>query len=332
MTNLRHAAIVLAALAWGAAAVAGDAVQQAKPLRVALAAVPVEARIDVPAGPGWLGIGYGSVWLTKSKSQAVYRIDPSTNKVIARIPVGPDAELGVTAAAGSIWIPDVKEHSVSQIDPKRNAVVRKIPLDLSEDAEGSIAVTDDSIWFVSNRGGTDAGTLVRVALETGRMTAEIKIPMRSHAVLAAFGAIWVTSSGSGLVVRVDPDTNKVVARIPVHAKPRFMVGGFGSLWALSQSDGSLARIDPRTNKVVATLALKVPGPGGDLAIDETRVWVSAEGTPISLVDPTTNAVRIQVVGGHELDTLRAAFGALWLIDEHHGVLRIDPVKLMDAKH
>ena len=165
----------------------------------------------------------------------------------------------------------------------------------------------------------------------GRTTAEIEIPKRSHAVLAAFGAIWVTSSGSGLVVRVDPDTNKVVSRIPVHAKPRFMVDGFGSLWALSQSDGSLARIDPRTNKVVATLALKVPGPGGDLAIDETRIWVSAEGTPISLVDPTTNAVRIQVVGGHELDTLRAAFGALWLIDEHHGVLRIDPGKLMDAK-
>lgn len=331
MTILRRAASVLAALGWAAVAFAGDPAQPVKPPRVALAAVPIDARIDVPAGPGWLGIGYGSVWLSKSKSHAVYRIDPSTNKVIATIPVGPDAELGVTAAAGSIWIPDVKEHSVSRIDPKRNAVVRKIQLDLSEDAEGSIAVTDDSIWFVSNRGGTDAGTLVRVALETGRTTAEIEIPKRSHAVLAAFGAIWVTSSGSGLVVRVDPDTNKVVSRIPVHAKPRFMVDGFGSLWALSQSDGSLARIDPRTNKVVATLALKVPGPGGDLAIDETRIWVSAEGTPISLVDPTTNAVRIQVVGGHELDTLRAAFGALWLIDEHHGVLRIDPGKLMDAK-
>lgn len=319
----RRALMALAISALGAVASAKAPV----PARVLLADVPVEARIEVPEGPGWLGIGYGSVWISKSKSQAVIRIDPSTNKVIATIPVGPDAELGVTAARGSIWIPDVKAHSLTQIDPARNAVVRTIPLDVSDDPEGSIAVTDDSVWFVSDRRATDAGTLVRIALATGRTSAEIRIPARSHAVEAAFGAIWVTSSGSAVVVRVDPATNAVVAHIPVQAKPRFLIGGFGSLWVLSQSNGSLARIDPKTNRVVATLALNVPGPGGDLAIDDTRVWVSAEGTPISLVDPNTNKVTIQVVGGHELDTLRAAFGSVWLLDEHHGVLRINPERI-----
>ncbi len=341
MTNLRDAPmrravgircvsaalLGLAMIAAGAEVLASDATHAPLVPRVPLAAVPVDARVDVPAGPGWLGIGFGSVWISKSTSQAVYRIDPSTNKVIAKIPVGPDAELGVTAAAGSIWIPDVKEHSLTQIDPIRNVVARKMPMDVSADPEGSIAVTQDSVWFVSDRGGTDAGTLVRMNVQTGRTTAQIKIPSQSHAVVAAFGAIWVTSSGSGLVVRVDPVTNSIVARIPVHAQPRFIVSGFGSVWALSQSDGSLARIDPQTSRVIATLALKVPGRGGDLAIDDTTLWVSAEGTPISLVDPKTNTARVQVVGGHELDTLRAGFGSLWLIDEHVGVLRIDPAKL-----
>ncbi len=329
----RSTRVVLFALAIGVASVwAGNAesASAAKTPRVPLADVPVDARVDVPPGPGWLGIGFGSVWISKSKSQAVYRINPVTNKVIAKIPVGPDAELGITAALGSIWIPDVKDHSVRQIDPARNVVARKIPLDLSDDAEGSIAVAGDSIWFVSNRGGTDAGTLVRVTLATGQTSATIPIPARSHAVEAAFGSIWVTSSGAGVVVRVDPNTNKVVARISVHAEPRFIVSGFGSIWTLSQSDGSLARIDPTTNRVIATLALKVPGPGGDLAIDESRVWVSAEGTPISLVDPKANTLRVQVVGGHELDTLRAGFGAIWLIDEAGGVLRFDPAKLHGA--
>ena len=88
------------ATGWGVALPVPDAP------RVPLAAVPIDARIKVPAGPGWLGVGFGSVWISKSKSRAVYRIDPSTNKVIARIPVGRDAELGVTTASGSVWIPD----------------------------------------------------------------------------------------------------------------------------------------------------------------------------------------------------------------------------------
>jgi virginiamycin B lyase len=332
LRQISAAVVGLCVCAFATGALAAD--QPPVPIapRVPLEAVPIDARIKVPAGPGWLGVGFGSVWISKSKSRAVYRIDPSSNKVIAKIPVGPDAELGVVTALGSVWIPDTKDHSLTQIDPARNAVVHKFPLEISDDPEGSIAVVGDGAWFVSNRGGTDAGTLVRVDLATGRRATELAIPPQSHAVEAAFGAIWVTSSGAGLVVRVDPVTNEVVARIPVHEGPRFMVAGFGSLWVLSQSDGTLARIDPQTNQVIATLELHVPGPGGDLAIDATRVWVSAEGTPISLVDPTTNTVRVQVVGGHELDTLRAAFGAIWLLDEHNGVLRIDPAKLLSTLH
>jgi YVTN family beta-propeller protein len=300
--------------------------------RVALESVPIEATVSVPEGPGWLGTGFGSVWLSKSKSHAVYRIDPATNTVVATIPVGSDAELGIRAAGGYVWIPDTTDHSLTQIDPARNAVVRVIPIDIADDPEGSIAIADGDVWYLCNRGGTDSGTLVRMNLESGRAVATMRVPRGSHAVEAAYGAIWVAASGGHSVVRIDPRTNRVVAEVRVHAGPRFMAVGFGSLWALSQSDGSLARIDPATNRVTATFALGVPGPGGDLDMDDSHVWVAAEGTPISLVDPLTNTVRVQVVGGHELDTLRAAFGALWLVDEHGGVLRIDPARLIGISH
>jgi streptogramin lyase len=62
--------------------------------------LPIVDRIRVPVGPAWLGAGFGSVWLSKSDSKSVLRIDPATGHVVARIAVGSDPELGIGVGMG----------------------------------------------------------------------------------------------------------------------------------------------------------------------------------------------------------------------------------------
>jgi virginiamycin B lyase len=293
-----------------------------------LSALPIVERVKVPAGPAWLETGFGSVWLSKINSKAVLRIDPATNKVIATIAVGSKPELGIGIGLGFVWIADTHDHSLIQIDPNTNQIVRKIAVNIPKETEGSIGVGEDSIWILTNEGGTESATLSRLDAVSGKIVANIPVKPQSHAALVAFGSVWVTSTGSGSVTRVDPRTNAVTAEIPVHAAPRFMAGGEGSLWVLSQGDGSLARIDPGTNRVTATIDVGVPGEGGDLSIGENYVWVSAERIPLSQIDPRSNRLMRQFAGGHLDDTLRVGFGSAWIVDESHGqIWRVDLEKL-----
>ena len=289
-----------------------------------LSALPIVTRIKVPAGPGWLETGFGSLWVSKSNSKVVLRIDPTNNRVVATIPVGSDSELGIGIGVGSVWVADTKDRTITQIDPTTNSVVRAIPVDIARDPEGSIGVGEDSVWVMTNRRGTESGTLTRIDARSGKVTADISVNRKSHAVLVAFRSVWVTSTGTGTVTRVDPLSNAVVAHIAVHASPRFLTASEDGIWVLSQGDGTLARIDPSTNSVLATIEVGVPGEGGDLSAGEGRVWVSAERVPLSQIDTGKNQLIRQFVGGRKDDTMRVAFGSAWILEENHGeIWRID---------
>ena len=130
------------------------------------------------------------------------------------------------------------------------------------------------------------------------------------------------------VTRVDPATNLIVETIPVGKTPRFIAAGDGAVWSLNQGDGSVSRIDPATNKVVATIEVGVPGPGGDIAVGEGSVWVTAFEYPLSRIDPSTNTV-VQQFTGKSGDAVRVGLGSVWLSNLEAGtVWRIDPRRVL----
>jgi streptogramin lyase len=297
--------------------------------RLPLSALPITARIKVPEGPAWLETGFGSLWVSKTNSKEVLRIDPDSNEVIATIRVGAKPALGIGIGLGYVWIADTKDKSIRQIDPNTNQVVHTIAVkNLPKETEGSIGVGEGSLWVLTNEGDTDSGTLSRIDPMTGDISANIQVNAGSHAALVAFGSVWVTSTAAGSVLRVDARNNAVVAEIQVHAAPRFLAAGEGSVWVLSQTDGSLARIDPLTNQVAATIEVGVPGEGGDLSLGEDFAWVAAEGAPLTQIDPKTNRLVRQFAGGKRHDTLRVGFGSAWIVDELHGeIWRVDLSRL-----
>jgi len=281
-----------------------------------------EAVFPVPGSPDWIAVDE-DVWISNKPKDSVARLSATTNKVVATIPVGSRPCSGLAAAFGSLWVPNCSDQTLSRVDLKSGAVTATIQTTIGS-SEGSIVAGAGSIWIL-----TDAkGTLARFDPATNRLVAEIHVAPGSYGLAFGEDALWVTSSERNTVTRVDPATNLVVETISVGKTPRFIAAGDGGVWSLNQGDGSVSRIDPATNKVVATIEVGVPGPGGDIAVGEGSVWVTAFEYPLSRIDPSTNTV-VQQFTGKGGDAVRVGLGSVWLSNLEAGtVWRIDPRRVL----
>jgi YVTN family beta-propeller protein len=206
---------------------------------------------------------------------------------------------------------------------KTGSLTATIPITIGN-SEGSIVAGAGSIWII-----TDAkGTLARIDPATNAVVAEVYVAPGSYGLAFGEDALWATSIERNTVARVDPHTNLIVSTIAVGKTPRFIAAGGGAVWSLNQGDGSVSRIDPATNKVVATIEVGVPGPGGDIAVGEGSVWVTAFEYPLSRIDPSTNTV-VQQFTGKGGDAVRVGLGSVWLSNLEAGnVWRIDPRRVL----
>jgi YVTN family beta-propeller protein len=276
------------------------------------------AKFSIPGSPDWVAIG-DSVWISNNPKNNVSQLDPATNKVSAVITVAKTPCSGLAIAFGSVWVPICSDGSVQRVDLKTHKIVASIPSGVAN-TEGGITAGAGSIWMPSDA----AGVLSRIDPVTNKVVSKIAIPPGSFTAAFDAGSVWITSTKNNLLTRVDAKTEKVAAKIPVGPAPRFLATGLGSIWTLNQGDGSVSRVDPATNKVTATIQVGVPGAGGDIAVGEGAVWVTAIGKPLSKIDAATNRVVTQYVGKGG-DALRVGLGSLWLSNhEFHEVWRIDP--------
>ena len=289
--------------------------------------IPIErlqpdAVFPYPGSPDWLAIDE-DVWVSNKPKDSVARLNPRTNTVAATIPVGKGPCSGLAIGFGSLWVPNCGDQTISRVDLKTGAITATIRSSIGN-SEGSIVAGASSIWML-----TDAkGTLARFDPATNTLVAEIYVAPGSYGLAFGEDALWVTSTERSTVARVDPHTNLVVETIAVGKAPRFIAVGGGAVWALNQGDGSVSRIDPATNKVAATIEVGVPGSGGDIAVGEGSVWVTAFEYPLSRIDPSTNTVAQQFTGKGG-DAVRVGLGSVWLTNLEAGhVWRIDPRRIL----
>jgi YVTN family beta-propeller protein len=318
----KHAALLL--LGW---LLLGQNPAQTKPgVKNAGIKIPIErlvpdAVFQYSGAPDWIAVDQ-AVWVSNKPKDSIARLDPRTNTVAAIVPAGGRPCSGLTVAFGSVWVPNCGDQTIARIDVKTNAVTATIKTGIGN-SEGSIAAGAGSVWMM-----TDArGTLARFDPTTNQVVAEIYVDPGSYGLAFGENAVWVTSTEKSTVARVDPHTNLIVATIPVGKAPRFIAVGAGAVWTLNQADGSVSRIDPKSNKVTATIEVGVPGPGGDIAVGEGSVWVTAFQFPLSRIDPATNAV-VQQFYGKGGDAVRVGLGSVWLSNIEAGnVWRIDPKRV-----
>ncbi len=290
-------------------------------VRVPIADLKPDQIFDVGGSPDWILVE-DSVWISNKPKNSVTRIDPKTNKVAEVVNTGSKPCSGLAEGFGSLWVPNCGDQTLARVDLKTGKVTAAIPTGIA-DSEGGVATGAGSVWLITDK----KGTLVRIDPETNKVVAEIRLPAGSFALVFGEKALWITCTTQNLLTRVNPETNLIVESIPVGKQPRVLAVGDGFVWTLNQADGSVSKVDVKTNKVAASIEVGVPGPGGDIAIGEGSVWVTAFEFPISRIDPTLNKV-VQQFAGEGGDAIRTGLGSVWLSNLSKGtVWRIDPKRI-----
>jgi virginiamycin B lyase len=259
------------------------------------------------------------------------RVDPVTGHLLADIALGPDACLGVVIALERVWVATCGDGVINEIDPTTNAVVRRISVPITTGREGAFAEANGSLWIPANRPDSSSATVARIDARSGRVLSMIPVGARTDVVIAGFGAIWAASSATDTVYRIDPSRNIVTARVAVGHTPKFMAAGEEAVWVQNQADGSVSRVDPGTDRETARIETDAPTKWGDIATGDGAVWLSVNGKPVTRIDPRSNRVTHQFVGGDGADAIRFGAGALWVADHKHGELwKIDVRHLRPA--
>ena len=85
-------------------------------------------QLDVGHGGGPLMFGAGSLWVGAWRDGQVVRVDPRSNRVVARFPAGGPNPAALAVGAGTIWVVHPDTDEVVRLDPGTGRVVARIKL------------------------------------------------------------------------------------------------------------------------------------------------------------------------------------------------------------
>jgi streptogramin lyase len=150
------------------------------------------------AEPLRLAVGQGGLWVSSATTGSVRRIDLSTLRTDAPIPVG-RGPAGVTVAQGLVWVANSRGNTVSKVDPSIHAVLGD-PIEVGEQP-GGIDAGNTTVWVAS----AAENAVTRIDLESGeRSGAPIEVGSEPGAVAVGDTAVWVADNGEGAVTRIEP--------------------------------------------------------------------------------------------------------------------------------
>ncbi len=155
-------------------------------------------RIHVGYQPRQVTAAGGHLWVSVFGDDSVVEVDPSTRRVIARIRAcaGPQ---GLAYAAGQLWVACTTSGELVAVDPQSRRVVRRISYEAAD------AVTHAGpVLRVTSDNGPSTGVLEPATAKVSRTVhlSDAFISDANSDVVAADGAIWVSSPDEGTVYRI----------------------------------------------------------------------------------------------------------------------------------
>jgi DNA-binding beta-propeller fold protein YncE len=287
---------------------------------------PVVATIGTGGFSYGMAAGAGALWV--AGSDEVARVDPATDSVTARIPVGATGSgpAAVAVGAGAVWVPVAVPGMLWGIDPASDKVTARISLGGPLRGSISVAAARDTVWIAccgEPGAGGAGGRLLRVDPRRKRVVADIPLPAAPVAVAADSSAAWVATA-AGQVLMVSQKRNRVVATVDAGGPLGFsqsIAVGAGGVWLADPFDEQIVRIDPRTRRVMARIPA---GAVTALAMTRDDVW-ALSSLGLVRVDPAQDRVAA-VDSDPDLRRARlvaAGAGAVWTAS-WSAVSRIDP--------
>jgi hypothetical protein len=240
----------------------------------------VVASIKTPTAPLSLYQIGPDVWLNAQK--AVYRIDPTTNRITAtlsKVAITGDSDAFVGVGAGSIWLGS--RNKLYRVDAQTQKVVAVITTPFP----AGRANGDDSMIWLSQANFSSQGTptrttsIARIDPRTNKVVAIVAAPNNDH-VRVGTGGVWVSDRLDSLLYHVDPTTNRVTAKIPATLGITIPEFGLGYVWIGGDSATSVEQVDPQTNKVVRSIPVPTKSNAEAIAIMGKTLWASSYGNGI----------------------------------------------------
>jgi DNA-binding SARP family transcriptional activator len=108
------------------------------------AAKPIQVT-GIPS-PFAISAGAGGIWVASNGMHAVYRIDPDTHAIVARIVLGTPTDFlyGVSAGPHGVWA--VEDHHIVRINPANDRVVIRIPFPRGTEPK-AVTATPSNVWI-----------------------------------------------------------------------------------------------------------------------------------------------------------------------------------------
>jgi hypothetical protein len=294
---------------------------------------PVTATLEDAAGVEVVS-GAGSVWV--AGTEQILRIDPATNRIVARIDAG-GFPTTLAMAGGALWATTFRqaatlEQDIVKVDPSSNEVTVRLP---AGDVVQDLAASDTDVWVLT---GGDPETplvkLVHVDPVAGRVagTVELRLPSLFVRLVAGPEGAFVMGGGqTPTLTHVLPD-HRVAATVPLADPPSGgIVYDSGAVWLVNRDRNTIAKVDVAARKVVGSYPLPplptyVTAGGG-------KLWVTIDPTSVVPVDPATGAagevLTVDAEAAADPDTpkriraLAVDGDALWLVTGV-GAWRVDP--------
>jgi YVTN family beta-propeller protein len=289
----------------------------------------VTAVIPIPGIPRELTAAYGSIWVTDGPGEAVTRIDPATNTVIATIPTGRPVGY-IAAGGGAVFVASSLTDTLLRIDPATNSIVATFSSGGLMPA--GMRVADGYLW-VANHHGDPTGSVAKIDLATNQVLALIplgaaQLTSGPASIEATQGAIWVGVPNLSVVARIDTATAAVTDLIPMRSAcgglaaidDSLFVGGGGNDCA-----PGITRVDVASRQAIERIV--TGGFVGGVAAGDGSVWggAFASGFLVRLDAATSEVTGMLKLRGSPVNVAYGA-GAVWVTDEDaHTVTRVQPL-------
>jgi hypothetical protein len=355
------------ALAFLALREGANVIGEPSPSAPPLSALRGEVAATFPIGrdPRSVVYGAGSVWVAVSNDDGtlggrILRIDPTTNEIVAEIPVEtiPTWEVGggaMVVAGDSLWVTGGVEApgsfesagggsdaAVVRIDVTDNKVVDLFRVGGTFGAD--VTFLDGELWVLlfGDESVDNSMEVVRIDPTTGDVLSRIAVASGwAHSLVAADGRLLVIEGGEtdvnvgGRMTSIDPETLTVAARtrIPSPYSAEGPVIWRGEVWAGVQE--GFARFDSRTGQLIhrstqldpSTLALG----RSSLESDDRAIWFlgydgidGAGPVRLAAYDPAADSVT-ELVRLNEGNPVAMAIApdSIWILNYEGTLTRVD---------
>ena len=199
---------------------------------------PLEIPLGDGADPSDVATGGRWVWVAEAGAEEVARIDPRTNELAGRVPMGTEPR-AIATGNGFVWVTNIRAASVSRIDPDGpERVGSAIAVD---ELPNDIAVGEGGVWVASNLNGT----VTELDSDGHAIGDPIAVGNQPRGIAADLKYVWVALGGDDAVVRIDPAARRLAGDpIAVGDDPSDVALGRHAAWVTSEGESTLTRINP----------------------------------------------------------------------------------------